>query len=88
MKKYGVWDSWTKHISLDLVDHFGGSAQRLLFQSLGVSYNGTVLLKSENLDTSTEKVYDTRSDSGMVQYICQEECVTYFAAYAESIFLS
>ncbi|KAF4361186.1 hypothetical protein G4B88_027726, partial [Cannabis sativa] len=93
MKEYGVWDSWTKHLSL-------GSSQINLFQiwPLGVSHNGNLLLSkrivdepsldesSPSTDFRTLSFYDPKSRR--VQYIGRQERGSNFATYAESIFLS
>ncbi|XP_062097218.1 F-box/kelch-repeat protein At3g23880-like [Humulus lupulus] len=86
MKKYGVSNSWTKHISLDLVDRSLPSSPRNTFQPLGVLHNGNLLLESRYRGTLA--FYDPRSDSGRLQNVCPWEQVFYFATYAESIFLS
>ncbi|XP_062114908.1 F-box/kelch-repeat protein At3g23880-like [Humulus lupulus] len=92
MKKYGVWDSWTKYLYVDFANQTVPSSLRKHFRPhfrpLGVSHNGNLLLESRSLDVKNRYVlsfYDPKSRT--VYYIGERESRYYFANYAESIFL-
>ncbi|GMN61602.1 hypothetical protein TIFTF001_030695 [Ficus carica] len=85
MEKYGAVDSWTKHLSVDLVEYPVPSFQSNFFRPRGVSHNGNLLLDSGERPEHL-CFYNTKSDR--VQYLCPWKSVMDFATYAESIFLS
>ncbi|GMN44429.1 hypothetical protein TIFTF001_013627 [Ficus carica] len=85
MNKYGVFDSWTKHLSVDLVNLPVPSFQSSYFVLIGVSNHGNLLLGCKEADDDLA-VYDPKSDR--VQYLCPCRTILEFTTYAESIFLS
>ena len=87
MKEYGVRDSWTAYLNVNLTLPLT-TYPRSKFKPFGVSHDGYLLLESSRVGNIWWLVsfYDPKSRT--VQDIGRRESPSYVATYAESIFLS
>ena len=87
MKEYGVRDSWTTYLNVNLTLPLTTYPRRSKFKPFGVSHDGNMLLESRRVGKIWWLVsfYDPKSRT--VQDIGRRESPSYVATYAESIFL-